>query len=546
MLRLSLFPVLLFLFFTSIPGSAQESAVRVAPVPEWIGESEQADLAAPSPVKNPGGWYFLLFDRRFHADEAETYSHIVYRIANASALQDGAQISVDYDPEYESIDFHYIRVIRAGKTTGRLSLSAIKTLQQERDLDRHLYNGQFTALVMLDDIRVDDVVEYAYTRRGRNPIYGGRFHDTVPVRWATPLRKIRISVFNEPGRTISAKQHGAVSLKAEGFTQGSTIEQRWSASDLAAIEPDSELPRWYNPYPFLQFSEYTAWADVLEWARPLYELPPRLTPELEQKADELIAGAKNNEARALAILDFVQREIRYLGIELGPKSHRPSPPAEVLGRRFGDCKDKSLLLCALLKHAGIRAAPALTHSSRRDTMRDWLPSPDVFDHVIACIQLGGITYWVDPTDSEQEGSLARRALPDYRYALPVLFGVTRLETIPLNADARSAIRVEEHYDVRSFDAPTKLEVRSHYAGSVADSMRVYLRETPADQLSKNYLNTRLRQHPQATADGEPSWTDDKKLNVLTVIHRYSLPALWTKTKDSPILTLEVYPSMMRD
>ncbi|ATC63874.1 hypothetical protein CMV30_07890 [Nibricoccus aquaticus] len=546
MRRPSFVSLVLLLIFTAAPGSSQESPVRIAPAPEWIGEQEQPELSAPSPAKNPGGWFFLLFDRRFHAEESATYSHLAYRITNSSALQDGSQISVDYDPEYERIDFHAIRVVRAGKTTDRLSLPAIKTIQQERDLDRHLYNGQVTALVMLDDIRVDDVVEYAYTRRGRNPIYDGRFHDTVPVRWSTPLRKVRVSVFQAPERSISARQHGDAVLKTETLTHGVLIEQRWIGTDVPAVEPDSELPDWYSPYAFLQFSEYADWSSVLAWAQPLYDLPARLTPELEQKADELTQGLRNNEARVLAILNFVQREIRYLGIELGPKSHRPSPPAEVLARRFGDCKDKSLLLCALLKHVGIRATPALTHSYRRDTMRDWLPGPDVFDHVIACIQLNGLTYWVDPTISDQEGSLAVRAIPDYRHALPIAYGTDRLERIHFNPESKSSLHVEEHYDVRSFDGPAKLEVRSHYSGNIADSMRVYLRDTPIDQIAKNYLNTRLRLHPKITADGDPTWTENKTLNTVTVIHRYTVPDMWAKTKDSPVLSLETYPAMMRD
>jgi hypothetical protein len=37
------------------------------------------------------------------------------------------------------------------------------------------------------------------------------------------------------------------------------------------------------------------------------------------------------------------QEIRYTGLELGSGAYRPTPPAEVLRRRYGDCKDKTLL-----------------------------------------------------------------------------------------------------------------------------------------------------------------------------------------------------------
>ncbi len=545
MLRMRFFLASLCWFFIAVQGLCEEAHVRIAGTPAWAGEPERADLEAPTPANNPGGWYFLLLDRRMHAELGESYSHIAYRITTSSALQDGAKISVDYDPEYERIDFHFIRVVRGGAASDRLAPSAIKTIQQERDLDRHLYNGQFTALVMLDDIRVDDVVEYAYTRRGRNPIYAGRFHDTVSLQWSTPLRKVSVSILRSPDRELATKKHGQLPVTEATRAVGTLIEQSWTASDVPAVEVDSEVPYWYNAYTFLQFTDYGGWGEVVDWARQLYAIPA-LSPELAQKTEELTAGLEYSDERALAILNFVQREIRYLGIELGPKSHRPSAPEEVFRRRFGDCKDKALLLCAMLRHVGVDAVPTLTHSYRKETMNEWLPSPDVFDHVIVVLEAVRITYWVDPTFTEQEGKLAYRALPDYRYTLPIAAGVTSLERIKRQANASSALRVEELYDVSSFDDPGRLEVRSHYSGALANSMRVYLRETSADQIAKDYLNNRLRTHPDATADGEVSWTENKATNSLTVTHRYLIPEIWTKPADSSVHTLEIYPAMMRD
>jgi transglutaminase-like putative cysteine protease len=62
-------------------------------------------------------------------------------------------------------------------------------------------------------------------------------------------------------------------------------------------------------------------------------------------------------------VEKLNREIRYTGIEFAEASVVPRTPAEVLKRKFGDCKDKAALAVALLRAAGIEAHVALLLSS---------------------------------------------------------------------------------------------------------------------------------------------------------------------------------------
>src|SRR5207248_3294814 len=94
-------------------------------------------------------------------------------------------------------------------------------------------------------------------------------------------------------------------------------------------------------------------------------------------------------ARALPALRFVQDDVRYLGIEIGPSSHRPHPPAAVLDQRFGDCKDKSLLLVTLLRALGVEAWPVLLHTSLGRALDEWLPTAVAFNHVVVLARVGG-------------------------------------------------------------------------------------------------------------------------------------------------------------
>ena len=90
-------------------------------------------------------------------------------------------------------------------------------------------------------------------------------------------------------------------------------------------------------------------------------------------------------------LAFVQDELRYTGIELGPDSYRPAPPVETFRLRYGDCKAKALLLCTLLREMNLEAYPALVNTSARETVARRLSSPFAFNHVIVKLLLDGKT-----------------------------------------------------------------------------------------------------------------------------------------------------------
>ena len=93
----------------------------------------------------------------------------------------------------------------------------------------------------------------------------------------------------------------------------------------------------------------------------------------------------------------MQDEVRYFGIEMGSSTVKPGDPSTVFSRRFGDCKDKSLLFVTILRALGIEAYPVLVNSTVRRALADWQPSDGAFDHCIAVARCDDQTYWLDPT-----------------------------------------------------------------------------------------------------------------------------------------------------
>src|SRR5439155_1630187 len=140
----------------------ESDRVRLAPIPDWVASRPDPELDATVPDAERHGIYYLLVDRQFQAESNEVYCRLVYTITSTTGVQQGSQFSASFAPDFQWIDLHRLRIWRNGVSEDRLALNKMQLLQQERDLDRYQYNGQLTALFLLEDVRVGDVVECAY------------------------------------------------------------------------------------------------------------------------------------------------------------------------------------------------------------------------------------------------------------------------------------------------------------------------------------------------------------------------------------------------
>ncbi len=511
-------------------GRAGEKPV-IAPPPEWVAEKTLATLP-PTPAEDAAyGLDFLLRDLRVHATRGEAYLRQVYRVTSEGALHSAARFEWVFDPLYEEVELHYLRVIRNGVATERLRAEEIKVIQQEADLERQMLNGHRTALVILEDIRVGDVIDYAATVRGRNPVFGGHYFDVFQTAWTVPVRQFRVEVAVRRGMldaaALAVQDVGnapALQEKIEGAQRRLT----WEAADIAPVVlGEWAVPYWYDFFPLVRVSDFRSWAEVVEWALPLYALPEEIPLPVAQAAEEMTRGLSGAEEKALALLRFVQQDVRYLGMELGAGTHRPSPPEVVLARRFGDCKDKTLLFCALARVAGVKVFPALVHTEYKDRAEKVPPSPGSFDHVIAAIERpDGGYWWVDPTATSQAGDLEHRAVGDFRRALVIKAGGDGFSTVTVPPGAASRIESVAEFFAEEIGGPARLAIRTVYAGEMADAMRSYFAKNAPAQIAKEYLNDCARLYGKVESTAPVAWESDGGGNRLTVTENYRLSELW--------------------
>lgn len=520
-----------------------EEVLRSDRPPPWVKPYITNRLADPPPPGSTADIHYLLSDRQTHAEKETRFYHYAYRLLTEAGVQDNSQLSIPFDPKYETVTLHSLSITRQGRVLNKLDSQEIKILQRESGAERQIYDGRLTAMIVLEDVRVGDVVEYAYSVTGANPVFEGRFFHFESTRWAAPVHQLRVRVLWATDRPIQYRNHGSP-VDPRHLRQGNIDIAELEEDDLPAVLSEGDLPEDYFSHPWMEFSDFPDWQSVARWAAS--QFPENETLPAEARAEvERLRGLKTREERVLGALRWVQDSIRYVGMFQGIHSHRPFPLESVLSRRFGDCKDKSNLLATMLRALDVPCRIGLVSTRNRSAIREWLPSPDCFDHAVVGIDMDGGFRWLDATASYQRGSLLNLHFPDYGWVLPVDPGTTDLVRVTPSGLDLSEVKTSETFTLADYKGTARLSVVTQYRGSQADSQRAYFASRSRDEIERAYLNHYARDYPKIKVLETLKTEDDETENVFSTTESYQLEEIWKPAESAPgLLKFELSASIV--
>lgn len=506
---------------------AQAADYSTAPTPAWV---ERVALPPNPEIHDEqitNGAFHVLVDAqsRVAGRDRVNYRRFATRAINAAGVDAVANIAISFDPSYQTLVLHSIDVIRDGQVVSRLGSVPVKVLQREAGLEARIFDGRKSANVFLEDVRVGDTIDYSYSVRGSNPVFGNRAYGEFGLQFGEPVGRMHARLVYGGDRPVVVRARNS-DLHGSVRDIAGAREYEWSADDVAPLLVEDDAPGWYDPYPVVEWSTFGDWAEVVRWALPLYAQHEGPGRELDQEIRRIAARNATPAARTMAALQFVQGEIRYLGVEIGPNSHAPNAPDLVLKRRFGDCKDKATLLVAMLDALGIEARPALVASRMQRAVAGRLPGPRAFDHVIVRARVDGKTYWLDATRPKQVGDLDHVFQPDFGRALVVDAATTDLVPMTNPASARSRTEVNATYDAREgFAGTIGYTVRTRSIGGMAESARERLLSQSAEDAQKGYLNFYARTFPGIKVAQSFEVDDNAGDNAIGVTEHYAIDNL---------------------
>ena len=171
---------------------------------------------------------------------------------------------------------------------------------------------------------------------------------------------------------------------------GGNVSQ-WALHDVKGIRREPEMPPRDGVAGFMIVSffppggrvlnGFANWADMGKWYINLIGGRVEASAEIKQQVAALTASKISTLQKMQALATFVQRDIRYVAIELGIGGWQPHPAADVYAHRYGDCKDKANLLRSMLREIGIDTYHVVIYTER-GAITLQTPAHHGFNHAI--------------------------------------------------------------------------------------------------------------------------------------------------------------------
>ncbi len=365
----------------ALPAPAHEKSM---PMPDWAVNA--AKTATPDDAKNAPAVilldeYLITVDAQNHAVERERYA---VRILTPQG-RDYAHCTAYYDTDEKLHYFHAWTLGADGKQF---------QAKDEDFADQGLAESevlQSTArLRTLNPPGADPgAVVACETETELRPYMD---EETWAFQAPVPVVSEALELALPPGGHFADSWRGYPAIKPEETTDS---HLRWEIHDMPALDLENvrSAPAWGALAARMSVmwgdmavhGTAAQWRELGLWQAALEEHRADPTPEIAAKAKELTAGVPDFYAKLERITDYIQKNVRYFVIETGVGGWQAHWAADIYRNGYGDCKDKTTLLIAMLDAVGIRAY-YLHVDTRRGVIDPDAPSL-MGNHMITAIEI---------------------------------------------------------------------------------------------------------------------------------------------------------------
>ena len=489
------------------------------PPPIWVPDY---DWAAVTPISSRLGINVYFSDTVINvcAEDECFYYRQIQQALSTQALETIGHLSLTFNPFFQQLVIHKVALIRDGEQIWCSQLEHFEILRREKDIERRVFDGCLTASLIIPGVRIGDIVDYSYSIIGSQPILRGSVDIKTRFSWGLCAARQRLLViFPKNKEVVMQLNNGAI--EPQKFDDGDTRSFLWELKNTELEKFETAMPPGYDPSPYVTISDARSWSEIADIFRPVYQTDQALPKSLLESADKAKSGTRDDQEVVLALLRFVQREVRYLAVSIGDGGLIPRKIDEIWTSRYGDCKDKSLLLACLLRHYNIDSSPALVNTVTREFVDEAAAHVYAFNHCIVRVKLNEEIRYFDPTFPEQAGLWQTITPPYYGKALPLVED-SQIEKIDVSAQ-KHVVEAVENWKIEGLVNPKVfVEIRTYWRDYMADSARTKLRSDGLNVLADEYADFYDRQYRGTKRTKDTQIIDRPDNNELEIIESYEL------------------------
>src|SRR5665213_344024 len=362
-----------------------------------------------------------------------------YQINTDLGVKQRSQLALTYSTSLQELEV--LEAFTTTKDGQRLDVSRDKILVQQspQSASAPMFDDAKVKTVIFPGVEIGAVLNFRLKRTQRKALFPGQFSmlEDAPAQYgyksmhvtvrAPAALKLYAEAVDMPGGPVASEEAGVQIW-------------RWGIEDVPARSPElgSVGADDYSPrVAVTTFPDFEAGAVAYgKRAKP----KALVTPEIQKLADEITAGVTGRREQAEAIYRWVSTKVRYVAIFLDFGGVVPHEAAAIAEAKYGDCKDHTTLIEALLAAKRIKSSPVLVNL----TLTYWLPKvaimPGVFNHAITYIP--EFNLYLDSTASvAMFGSLPTTLYGKRALMIDAGGGKPELVTLPMAGPVRDSVSV---------------------------------------------------------------------------------------------------------
>jgi tetratricopeptide (TPR) repeat protein/transglutaminase-like putative cysteine protease len=432
----------------------------------------QALYAAASAAKPPEGTDIaVLVDEESYVFDAGGSSvhtqHLIYKVLTQRGAQSWDSIACGWEPWHQQRPVVRVRVVTPDFSVHELDPATIIDGSADEG-DARLYSDRRIVRAPLPAIAPGSVIEEELVINETAPLFSAGSAASFFVGHYVPVQHSRL-VLEAPS---AVPLHYVTQLLPDSPPQRREADGRTTLTfeygPLPPVDPpETNLPSDAPALPMITFTTGASWQAVAEAYYAIVDKTIR-GADLKTLVHPLLQGKHTRNEKIQALMEYLDKEVRYTGIEFGANAIMPHSPSEVLAHKYGDCKDKATLLVAMLQAADIPAYVALLHAGSRLDVPPDLPGMGLFDHAIVYVP-GKPDLWIDATDVYAR--MGQLPAPDQdRLSLVVRPDSKALVHTP-QSPSRDNVLLETRDIYLADNGPARVVETSHPGGSFESEYR---------------------------------------------------------------------------
>jgi hypothetical protein len=239
----------------------------------------------------------------------------------------------------------------------------------------------------MPNVRVGSIIEYRYKISDPFTV-NWAFQQDIPVLWSEYVRN----------RTEHAKYIIRGTTKLTQFEEKLKGQyQRWVMTHLAAFKDEPDIfdkPAYISRLEF--FYPLKSWgfirAGLLRMEQ--FGLAANGDEITDEVLNKIIYGIDNPILKMKFITAYIKENVKWSGVQ----DFWADSPTDVLSRKRGTSGDINILLCAMLKRAGLKTDLIILSTRENGLVHQDLINIEQFNYVICRVTIDNITFLVDATE----------------------------------------------------------------------------------------------------------------------------------------------------